>query len=62
MVKKISMYGVSWKDLVTPEEVIAEHSRKLSKDFQVKIILCMVKVGKTYTTQEVIDGHMQKQR
>lgn len=59
--EKNAMYGVNWKDLVTPE-VIAEHSRKLSERFSGKNNPMYGKSWKDYTTQEVIDGHMQKQR
>ena len=59
--EKNAMYGVSWKDLVTPE-VIAEHSRKLSERFSGENNPMYGKSWKDYTTQEVIDGHMQKQR
>ena len=55
------MYGVNWKDLVT-QEVIAEHSRKLSERFSGENNPMYGKSWKDYTTQEVIDGHMQKQR
>jgi G:T-mismatch repair DNA endonuclease (very short patch repair protein) len=55
------MYGVNWKDLVTPE-VIAEHSRKLSERFSGEKNPMYGKSWKDYTTQEVINGHMQKQR
>ena len=59
--EKNAMYGVNWKDLVTPE-VIAEHSRKLSERFSGENNPMYGKSWKDYTTQEVIDGHMQKQR
>lgn len=58
--EKNAMYGVSWKDLVTPE-VIAEHSRKLSERFSGEKNPMYGKNWKDYTTQEVIDGHRQKQ-
>lgn len=54
------MYGVSWKDLVSPE-VIKEHSRKISEKVSGEKNPMYGKSWKDYTTQDVIDGHRQKQ-
>ena len=54
------MYGVNWKDLVS-QDVIKEHSRKLSEKFSGEKNPMYGKSWKDYTTQEVIDGHRQKQ-
>lgn len=53
------MYGVNWKDLVS-QDVIKEHSRKLSEKFSGEKNPMYGKSWKNYTTQDVIDGHIQK--
>ena len=58
--EKNPMYGINWKDLVTPE-VIEEHSRKLSERFSGEKNPMYGKSWKDYTTQDVIEGHRQKQ-